>query len=85
MPGVCLEVRLQYIRIFDVTKNTDGLAAVMGHEIAHAVAKHSVERASRSVVLNVSTQVVDILSGGKLSTVNRTTGMNAVAYSLNLG
>ena len=31
---------------------TNGLAAVMGHEIAHAVAKHSVERASRSAIIN---------------------------------
>ena len=82
MPGGKIAV---YSGIFDVTKNTDGLAAVMGHEIAHAVAKHSVERASRSVVLNVSTQVVDILSGGKLSTVNRTTGMNAVGLLSQLG
>ena len=29
----------------------NGLAAVMGHEIAHAVAKHSVERASRGVLV----------------------------------
>ena len=27
------------------------LAAVMGHEVAHAVAKHSVERASRGVLI----------------------------------
>ena len=57
----------------------------MGHEIAHAVAKHSVERASRGAVLNVSTQVIDILSGGKLSTVNRTTGMNTVGLLSQLG
>ena len=30
--------------ILDVAKNTSGLATIMGHEIAHAVAKHSVEK-----------------------------------------
>ena len=74
-----------YTGILDVTKNTNGLAAVMGHEIAHAVAKHSVERASRGAVINVSTQVIDILSGGKLSTVNRTTGMNTIGLISQLG
>jgi Zn-dependent protease with chaperone function len=29
----------------------------MGHEIAHAVAKHSVERASRGTLLNVGTRI----------------------------
>ena len=71
--------------ILEVTKNTNGLAAVMGHEIAHAVAKHSVERASRNVAINVVTQVTDILSGGKLSTVNRTTGMNTVGLLTQMG
>ena len=74
-----------YTGMLEVTKNKDGLAAVMGHEVAHAVAKHSVERASRGAVLNVSTQVIDILSGGKLSTVNRTTGMNTVGLLSQLG
>ncbi len=74
-----------YSGILEVTKNTNGLAAVMGHEIAHAVAKHSVERASRGMVLKVSTQVIDILSGGKISQVNRTTGMNTVGLISQLG
>ena len=82
MPGGKIAV---YSGILDITKNTDGLAAVMGHEIAHAVAKHSVERASRGAVLNASTQIIDILSGGKLSTVNRTTGMNTVGLISQLG
>ncbi len=82
MPGGKIAV---YTGMLEVTKNTDGLAAIMGHEVAHAVAKHSVERASRGAVLNVSTQVIDILSGGKLSTVNRTTGMNTVGLLSQLG
>jgi predicted Zn-dependent protease len=82
MPGGKIAV---YSGILEVTKNTNGLAAIMGHEIAHAVAKHSVERASRGAVLNVSTQVIDILSGGKLSTVNRTTGMNTVGLISKIG
>jgi len=82
MPGGKIAI---YTGILDVTKNINGLAAVMGHEIAHAVAKHSVERASRGVVLNVGTQLTDILTGGKLSQVNRVTGMNTVGLLSQIG
>ena len=57
----------------------------MGHEIAHAVAKHSVERASRSVVLQTGTQLIDIFSGGKLSQVNRATGMDTIGLLKQIG
>ena len=57
----------------------------MGHEIAHAVAKHSVERASRGQLLNVGTRIIDIASGGVLSDINRSTGMNTVGMLAQLG
>ena len=82
MPGGKIAI---YTGILDITKNTDGLAAVMGHEVAHAVAKHSVERASRGVLLNTSTQLIDIFTGGKLSQVNRVTGMNTVGLISQIG
>ncbi len=82
MPGGKIAV---YSGMLEVTKNLNALAAVMGHEIAHAVAKHSVERASRSVVLQTGTQLIDIFSGGKLSKVNRTTGMDTVGLLKQIG
>ena len=82
MPGGKIAV---YTGILDVTKNKNGLAAIMGHEIAHAVAKHSVERASRGVILNTTIQITDILTGGKVSQVNRTTGMDTVGLLAQLG
>jgi len=82
MPGGKIAV---YTGMLEVTKNTDGLAAVMGHEIAHAVAKHSVERASRGVVLNLGTRLIDIASGGKLSNVNRVAGMDTVGLIQQIG
>ena len=82
MPGGKIAV---YTGILEITKNKNGLAAVMGHEIAHAVAKHSIERASRSALLNTGTQLIDIFSGGKLSKVNRTTGMNTIGLLSQLG
>ena len=74
-----------YTGMLDITKNDDGLAAVMGHEIAHAVAKHSVERASRGVLVNTATGIIDIATGGKISQVNRTTGMNTVGLLSQIG
>ena len=82
MPGGKIAV---YTGILEITKNTDGLAAVMGHEISHAVAKHSVERASRGVLINTSTQLLDIFSGGKISQINRTTGMDTVGLLSQIG
>jgi predicted Zn-dependent protease len=73
MPGGKIAV---YTGILKITKNKHGLAAVMGHEIAHAVAKHSIERASRALVLNVGTTALDIFTGGAISNTKRTTGVD---------
>ena len=73
MPGGKIAV---YTGILKITKNKHGLAAVMGHEIAHAVAKHSIERASRALVLNVGTAALDIFTGGAISNTSRTTGVD---------
>ncbi len=83
MPGGKIAV---YTGILKVTKNEDGLANVMGHEIAHAVAKHSVERASAGAVLNVGTMVADIFTGGAVSRtrneVGRNTGVDIMAVGI---
>jgi predicted Zn-dependent protease len=82
MPGGKIAV---YTGMLEVTKNKNGLAAVMGHEVAHAVAKHSVERASRGMLLNTGTKIIDIVSGGVLSNINKTTGMNTVGLLSKIG
>ena len=57
----------------------------MGHEIAHAVAKHSVERASRALVLNVGTAAIDIFTGGAISNTQRTTGVDVAGMLRTFG
>ena len=44
-----------YTGILPIAKNDDGIASIMGHEIAHAVARHSAERASRSILMDAGT------------------------------
>ena len=77
MPGGKIAV---YTGLLKITKNTDALSIVMGHEIAHAVAKHSVERASQQMTLGVATMVGDIFTGGAISNarnqVGQATGMD---------
>ena len=82
MPGGKIAI---YTGILKVTKNKDGLAAVMGHEIAHAVAKHSVERASRALVLNIGTAALDIFTGGAISNASRTTGVDVAGMLRTFG
>jgi len=82
MPGGKIAV---YTGILEITKNTHGLAAVMGHEIAHAVAKHSVERASRALVLNVGTAALDIFTGGAISNTSKTTGVDVAGMLRTFG
>ena len=82
MPGGKIAV---YTGILKVTKNKDGLAAVMGHEMAHAVAKHSIERASRALVFNVGTAALDIFTGGAISNTRRTTGVDVAGMLRRFG
>ena len=82
MPGGKIAV---YTGILPITKNKHGLAAVMGHEIAHAVAKHSIERASRALVLNIGTLAADIFSGGAISRTSRATGIDVAGMLRTFG
>ena len=50
MPGGKIAV---YTGILKITKNVNALSVVMGHEIAHAVAKHSIERQSQAMTINI--------------------------------
>jgi len=47
-----------YSGILSITKDEAGLATVLGHEIAHAVARHGGERMSQAKALSVGEQVV---------------------------
>ncbi len=55
MPGGKVMV---YSGILPLAQNEAGLAVVMGHEIAHAVAKHSNERMSQALVENLGGQML---------------------------
>ena len=52
MPGGKIAI---YSGILPIAKNNDGLASIMGHEISHAVARHSAERASRAILMDAGT------------------------------
>jgi predicted Zn-dependent protease len=68
-----------YTGILPVTLNEAGLATVIGHEVAHAVARHGGERISEAFVLQTGGQV---LSSGFSKSDPRTQAAVATAYGL---
>ena len=82
MPGGKIAV---YTGLLKVTKNTDALSIVMGHEIAHAVARHSVERMSHAMTINIGSSVADIFLGGAISKTRNTVGQNTGLDIFKLG
>ncbi|TYP97709.1 peptidase M48-like protein [Sphingobacterium allocomposti] len=66
MPGGKVAV---YTGILPFTANEAGLATVMGHEIAHAIARHSMEQMSNQYAMQVGAQVLGVATAGKSSIV----------------
>ena len=82
MPGGKIAV---YTGLLKVTKNTDALSIVMGHEIAHAVARHSIERASQAMTIDLGTQVADVFLGGAINRTRNTVGQSTGLDIFRLG
>ena len=82
MPGGKIAV---YTGLLKISQNTDALSIVMGHEIAHAVARHSVERMSQAMTINLGTTVADIFLGGAINRTRNTVGQNTGLDILKLG
>ena len=54
-----------YSGIFPIAETTAGLAVVMGHEIAHVLARHGAERMSQNMAAQVGGVVVGVATGSQ--------------------
>jgi predicted Zn-dependent protease len=66
-----------YTGLFPIAQGTNGLAVVMGHEIAHVLARHGAERISQGLVTQLGGTVLGAVLGGGPST-----NMILAAYGL---
>ena len=53
-----------YTGILPVAQDSDGLAVVMGHEIAHVIARHGAERMSQGLATQLGANVLGAAVGG---------------------
>ena len=60
LPGYKIGV---YTGLLKYAKNQDQLAAVMGHEVAHVIAKHGNERASSQTAMQTGMSIAAVLLG----------------------
>jgi len=81
MPGGKIVV---YSGILPVTQNETGLAVVVGHEVAHAVAKHANERMSQQMLAQYGAVGLDAILS-KSSTAVQSIGQTAFGLGAQLG
>lgn len=83
MPGGKIVV---YDGLLPVTRDEASLAIVLGHEIAHAVARHSAERLSNQVKQQYGSQILGtVLSGAGASTSLQQIGSTVFGLGSTLG
>jgi len=71
-----------YTGIMEVAKNEAGLAAIMGHEIAHAIARHGAERMTQVLLLNMGLSMADV---SLQNSEHRELILAAIGLSANVG
>ena len=71
-----------YTGILPVTKDENGLAAVLGHEIGHVVARHGGERISQQMGVNVVVETLAGLSSGNPAVVQSVSALLGAGASV---
>jgi predicted Zn-dependent protease len=71
MPGGKVAV---YTGILPITKDDVGLATVMGHEISHAIARHSAERYSQTLAAQAGGNILGAITGNQSQTTQQAIG-----------
>src|SRR5262249_39463101 len=75
-----------YTGMFPVAENEAGLATVMGHEVAHALARHGAERMSQQMgVQAVGTGIAVALGASGASGVTQQAAMGAFGLGAQVG
>ena len=82
LPGGKMAV---YTGIFPVAKTEAGLAAVMGHEVVHALARHGAERMSQGLLTNAALQVAGAAVGAGGNPVLSQATMAALGVGAQVG
>ncbi len=74
-----------YSGIFKYIANDDELAAVLGHEIGHAIARHGAERMSAGQLTQITGQVLQSVMQGRGNPQNTAAVMQAFGIGSQLG
>lgn len=73
-----------YTAILPICKDEDGIAVVMGHEVAHAIANHGAERMSQGMIAEFGLSTIGAAMGQN-PTATQQIFMQAVGMGTNVG